>query len=95
VEHGCDADFGSQKLRIGGDLEHGLGGDREQEVVDQLLVLIGDVGDLARQGEHDVEVAHGQKLGLPCGKPLPCRSAPGLRRGRLWHFGQCRLRQEL
>ena len=31
----------------------------EQQVVDRRLVLGGDVGDLGRQGEHDVEVSTG------------------------------------
>ena len=44
-------------------------------------------GDRRGQGEDDVEIGHGQQLGLAIRKPL--------RAARPWHFGQCRLRQEL
>src|SRR5258708_29970761 len=42
---------------------HGLGRSLEQDVVDHGLVLVGDVSDLSRQREHDVEVRHRQQLG--------------------------------
>ena len=48
----------------------------EQQIVDDALVLIGDVGDLGWQREDDVEVWDGQQLGCPRFHPLP-------RRGRL------------
>ncbi len=51
----------------------------EQQVVDHALVLVGDVGDLGRQREHDVEVGDGQQLGLACCQPLPRRRALALR----------------
>ncbi len=75
MEHGGDADAGAEVLGIGGDGEHGFRGGAEQEVVDHRLVLPGDVGDLGRQGEHDMEVADRQQIGLARGEPLPCRRA--------------------
>ena len=48
MEHGGDADARAQMPGIGGDGEHGLGGGLEQDAVDHLLVLPGDVGDRAR-----------------------------------------------
>jgi hypothetical protein len=51
---------GAEMFGIGRDGDHGLGGGLEQDVVDHGLVLIGDVGDFARQREHDVEVRHRQ-----------------------------------
>jgi len=60
VEDGEDADAGAQVLGIGRDGDHGLGRGLEQDVVDHGLVLVGDVGDLGRQREHDVEVRHRQ-----------------------------------
>ena len=39
----------------------------------------GDVADLGRQREHDVEVADRQQVGLPLGKPRPRRRALALR----------------
>jgi len=56
VEDGEDADAGAEVLGIGRDGDQGLGGSLEQDVVDRGLVVIGDVGDLGRQREHDVEV---------------------------------------
>ena len=64
-----------------------LGRGLEQEVVDDGLVLVGDVADRRRQREDDVVVGHRQQLGLALGQPF-LAAAP-------WHFGQCRLRQEL
>src|SRR5262249_36786478 len=58
------------------------------QVVDHLLVLVGDVADRRRQGEDDVEVGYRQQLGLPLLHPLS-------RRGPLALGGQCRLRQLL
>ena len=59
----------------------------EQQVVDDGLVLVGDVGDGRRQCEHDMIVRHRQQIGLaPASQSFA--AAP-------WHFGQCRLRQEL
>ena len=66
-------------LRIGGDGQHRLRRRLEQQVVDQRLVLEGDVGDLGRQREHDVEVADRQQVGLALGKPCPRRRALALR----------------
>jgi len=58
---------------IGRDGEHGLGRGLEQDAVDRSLVLAGDVGDLSRQREHDVEVRHRQQLFLALGQPLARR----------------------
>ena len=55
-----------------------LGRGAEQQVVDRGLVLIGDVGDLGRQREDDVEVADRQQIGLARGEPIPCRRALAL-----------------
>ena len=54
---------------IGGDRHHRLGGGPEQQVVDDRLVLPGDVGDLGRQREDDVEVSDRQQVGLALGEP--------------------------
>ncbi len=48
MEHRGEADFGAEMFRIGGDGEHGLGAGFEQEIVDDPLILIGDVGDRLR-----------------------------------------------
>ena len=51
----------------------------EQDGVDRLLVLKGDLGHRSRQGEHDVEVGYRQQLGLSCRKPLGPRRSLALR----------------
>ena len=84
---GGDSDPGTEVLGVGGDRDQRLGRSLEQEVVDDGLVLVGDIGDRRRQREHDVEVADREQIGLALGQPLLGR--------RPWHFGQCRLRQEL
>jgi hypothetical protein len=43
-------------LTRGGDGDQGLGDGFEQQVINDGVVLIGDVGDRSRQGEDDVEI---------------------------------------
>jgi hypothetical protein len=64
---------------IGRDRQHRLGGRPEQQIVDHRLVLIGDIADRCRQGEHDVEVRHRQKLRCPRRHPFARRRALALR----------------
>jgi hypothetical protein len=65
VQHRRDCDPRPQVFGIGRDRQHRLGGRPEQQIVDHRLVLIGDIADRRRQGEHDMEVRHGQKLRCP------------------------------
>ena len=69
---------GAEVPRIGGDGEQRLGRGAEQQVVDHRLVLVGDRGDLGRQGEDHVEVADRQQIGLAGGKPILRRRALAL-----------------
>jgi hypothetical protein len=46
-----------------------LGRRLEQQVVDDGLVLVRDVGDLGRQREDDVEVSDRQQICLALGEP--------------------------
>ena len=78
VEHGGGADAGAEVPGIGGDGEQRLGRGAEQQVVDHRLVLVGDRGDLGRQGEDQVEVADRQQIGLAGGKPVLRRRALAL-----------------
>ena len=57
VEHGGDADAGAEVLRVGRDRHHRLRRRTEQQIVDDRLVLQGDVCDLGGQREDDMEVA--------------------------------------
>jgi len=45
VQHQRDTEACSEVLRIGTDRQQGLGGDVEQQPVDDGLVVVGDVGD--------------------------------------------------
>jgi hypothetical protein len=56
-------------LRVCGDPQHGLGRCLEQQVVDDGLVLVRNVGDLGRQREDDMEVSDRQQIGLAFGEP--------------------------
>ena len=78
VQHGGEADAGAKVLRVGGDGDERLGRGLEQEVVDDRLVLVGDVGDRRRQREDDVIVRHRQQLGLALGEPFLGRRALAL-----------------
>lgn len=69
MEHGGDADAGTEIPGIGGDGERGLGRGLEQQVVEQRLVVECDGGDLGRQREDDMEIADRQKIGLARGEP--------------------------
>jgi len=74
-----DADAGAKVLRIGGDRQQGLGRDLEQEVVEDSLVLVGDIGNRAWQCEHEVIIRHRQQVGLALGEPVLGGGALALR----------------
>ncbi len=69
VQDRGDADAGAKMTWVGGDGRHRLGRGLEQQAIDRRLVLEGDVGDLGRQREHDMEVADRQQVGLALGEP--------------------------
>ena len=79
VEDGGDADPGAEVLRVGGDGQHRIGRGLEQEVIDERLVVIGDRGDLGRQGEHDMEIADREQISLAGLEPAARRDALALR----------------
>lgn len=70
VQHGDEADLGTQMSGIGSNPAQCLGDGTKQDRVDLLLVLKGDRGDLLRQGEDEMEIADGQKVCLSGGKPI-------------------------
>jgi hypothetical protein len=70
VQHGGEPDAGAEVLGVGGDGDQGLGGGFEQQVIDDRLVVIGDVGDRSGQCEDDMEIMHGQEFGLAVGQPF-------------------------
>ena len=63
VQHGGEPDARAEVLGVDRDGDQGLGGDFEQQVIDDRLVLVGDIGDRSRQGEDDMEIGHRQQFG--------------------------------
>ena len=57
----------AKMFQIGADDEHGLGGSLEQQIVDDGLVLIGEVRDCLGQGEDLMEDLNRQQFGLAGG----------------------------
>ena len=54
---------------IGRDRHHRFRRRPEQQIVEERLVLPGDVGDLGRQREDDVEITDRQQVGLALSEP--------------------------
>ena len=79
MQHSDEARPGAKMLGIGPDGQHGLRRSVEQQIVDNGLVLVGDIRDCPRQGEDLMEVLHRQQFSLAGGKPLPRRRALALR----------------
>src|ERR1700704_5804908 len=79
MENRGDADAGAEVFWVCRDGSQGLGRGLEQKVVDDGLVLVGDIGDGRRQREHDMEVRHRQQIGFARGQPVLCRRALALR----------------
>ncbi len=79
MQHGDEAGPRAKVLWIGPDRQHGLRRSLEQQIVDNGLVLVGDIRDCLGQGEDLMEVLHRQQFGLAGGKPLPRRRALTLR----------------
>ena len=78
VEDGEEAKLRTEMLGIGRDAAQGLGGGVEQDVVDRSFVVMGDGGDLLRQGEDDVEVWHCEELGSAVFEPFGARQGLAL-----------------
>ena len=70
MQHGRDTDPRAEALGIGSYGERGLGRRLHQQVVDQALVLVGDVTQLARQRVDDMKVRYRQELRMAIGQPL-------------------------
>src|ERR1700675_317582 len=79
MEHQRRANLCAQMLRIGCDGTQGLGGNIEQQAVDNRLVVPGDRTDRGGQREDHVVILHGQKIGLTCLEPPVCGARLALR----------------
>ena len=75
MQHRSDTNPGTQMLRISSDLDNRVRTCPHQQVIDLAFVLMRDVGNLFGQREDQMEIPHGQQLGLTCDKPCfrrPC-----------------------
>jgi hypothetical protein len=79
VQDGHQPDLGAQMPGIGGDDAQRIGGGREQDAVDDGLIVESDLGDRRRHSEDDMEVRYRQQLGLSVGQPLSTRQPLALR----------------
>ena len=79
MQHGGDTQACAETLGISGDGEQSLGSGLEQQSVDHRLVVIGDIADRCRQGEHNVVVIHRQQVSLAVLQPAPGGAALALR----------------
>lgn len=77
MKHGGDADLRAETLGIGRDGDRGLGRRLNQEIVDDTLVLPGDVAQRRRQRVDDMEVADGEQLGGKDFAPGQNQKKPG------------------
>jgi len=58
MKNGEESDLAAEVLGIGGDDLERCGNGIEQDGIDDRLVVEGDLGDVGRHREHDVEVGH-------------------------------------
>src|SRR5262245_27198461 len=82
VQNCREADLGAKMLGITRNLLERLRCGFEEKAVDDLLVLVGDGGNLLRQREDHMKVLHWQQIGLArlqpsaCGRSLAGRTMP-------------------
>src|SRR5664280_877059 len=69
VQHAKETDLGAEMSGIASHFEQGCGAGAEQQVVDDLLVLQGEVCQFPRQSKDNVNIAGGQQLALTCLQP--------------------------
>jgi hypothetical protein len=70
-----EANVSSQVARIAGHLEQGFRTGAEQEVIEDLLVLQRQWGELVRQSEDNMDIGNRQKFTLPSYDPLVASAA--------------------
>src|ERR1700722_635086 len=69
VQHGEEAEFRAEVLRIASDFEKCFRTGAEQQIVDDFLVVQNQCGKLRRKCEDHMDVARREKFSLPCGDP--------------------------
>ena len=71
VEHGEEADLGTEMFGIGSDGGQGLGRGSEQDAVDDIFVLVSHGGDLFGEGEDDMKIVESGEFPLFVFRPIP------------------------
>jgi hypothetical protein len=74
-----EANVGSEVARISCNLEQGLGTGAEQEIIEDLLVLQRQWGELVRESEDNMDIGNRQKFILPSHDPFVASSVLTLR----------------
>src|SRR5205809_2341051 len=69
VQHAEEANFCTEMLGIARDFQKGLRTGAKQEIVDDLLVLQDQRGQMTRKGEDHMDVARREKFSLTCCDP--------------------------
>src|SRR6266446_4862481 len=69
VQHGEEAEFRAEVLRIASDFEKCFCTGAEQQIVDDFLVLQSQWSKLRRKCEDHMDVTRREKFSLPCGDP--------------------------
>src|SRR5215831_15733121 len=64
-----ESDLGPEMFGIGRDFQQGCSAGAEQKIIDDLFVLQSQPGELVRESEDNMHVAHGQQLFLAVGEP--------------------------
>ncbi len=75
MDNSYQAKGAAKMCRVGGDGPQWLGNAIAQDWIDAWLVLPGNRCDLGRDGEHNVEIGHGQEVRLAVCEPLVAGSA--------------------
>jgi len=75
MEYREESDLGAQMFGIAGYFQKGFRTGAEQEVIEDLLVLQRQWGELVRQSKDNVDIGDGQKFTLPSHNPLVASAA--------------------
>jgi hypothetical protein len=75
MQDGKEADVCPQVTRIAGNFLQGLRAGAEQEIIEDLLVLQRQMGELVRQSKDNVDIGDGQQFILPSQDPLIASAA--------------------
>src|ERR1017187_9841724 len=73
VEHGKEADLGTEMFGIGSDGGQGLGRGAEQNAVDEIFVLVSHGGDRFGEGEDDMKIRSWENFRFPFFDPFRTR----------------------